>query len=502
MLETEISLREGLSFDDVLLQPRDTDITPAETDPRTVIAHGISLRVPILSSPMDRVTEARMAIAMAREGGLGIIHRNMSPELQAQEVDKVKRSEHGIITNPISLPPDKTIHDAVVLMERYHISGVPITEPATGRLVGILTNRDIRFETNYNRPIHEVMTSDRTRGRGLVTAPLGTTLEQAQEILQEHRIEKLPIVDESRKLLGLITIKDIQKVRQFPNATKDARGRLRCGAAIGPLRDPIGRTATLVEAGVDLIVIDAAHGHSSGVLHALRSVKSEFPNLPVVAGNAATTEGTRALIEAGADCVRVGLGAGSICTTRIVSGVGVPQLTAVLECAKEAERHGIPIIADGGIRFSGDAVKALAAGAAAIMVGNLLAGTQEAPGEVILYQGRAYKDYRGMGSEGAMKEGSSDRYGQDSNARFVPEGVEGRVPYKGALHDTIHQLTGGIRSGMGYLGAHTLSELTDRAQFIRITGASLRESHVHDVWITKEPPNYSSEYMLGEPSRE
>ncbi|MDW8209439.1 MAG: IMP dehydrogenase [Chloroherpetonaceae bacterium] len=501
MQETEVSLREGLSFDDVLLVPMDTDITPAEADPRTVIARDITLRVPIISSPMDRVTEARMAIAMAREGGLGIIHRNMPPERQAQEVDRVKRSEHGIITNPISLAPDKTIRDAVAIMERYHISGVPITEP-NGRLIGILTNRDIRFETDYDRPIHEVMTTDRSRPGGLITAPVGTTLEQAQQILQEHRIEKLPIVDENRKLLGLITIKDIQKVRQFPNATKDSRGRLRCGAAIGPLRDPIGRTALLVEAGVDVICIDAAHGHSSGVLNAVRAVKSEFPDLPVIAGNAATAEATRALIEAGADCIRVGLGAGSICTTRVVSGVGVPQLTAIMDCAREAARHGVPIIADGGIRFSGDAVKALAAGAAAVMIGNLLAGTQEAPGEVILYQGRAYKDYRGMGSEAAMLEGSSDRYGQNSGARVVPEGVEGRVPYKGALHDTIHQLLGGIRSGMGYLGAHTLEELRQRARFLRITGGGLRESHVHDVWITKEPPNYSSEYMFVEFSRE
>jgi IMP dehydrogenase len=451
---------------------------------------------------MDRVTEARMAIAMAREGGLGIVHRNMSPERQAQEVDKVKRSEHGIITNPISLPPDKTIRDAVALMERYHISGVPITEPETGRLVGILTNRDIRFETDYSRPITEVMTCERSRPGGLVTAPIGTTLDQAQDILQAHRIEKLPIVDENRKLLGLITIKDIQKVKQFPNATKDSRGRLRVGAAIGPLRDPIGRTAALVEAGVDLICIDAAHGHSRGVINALRAVKSEFPDLPVMAGNVATAAGIRALAEAGADCIRVGLGAGSICTTRVVSGVGVPQLTAVMECAREAARYGIPTIADGGIRFSGDATKALAAGAAAVMVGNLLAGTQEAPGEVILYQGRAYKDYRGMGSEAAMAEGSSDRYGQGNVGRFVPEGVEGRVPYKGALHDTIHQMLGGIRSGMGYLGAHTLADLQQRAQFVRITGASLRESHVHDVWITKEPPNYSSEYMFGEAARE
>ena len=495
------TLREGLSFDDVLLMPRDTDVTPADVDPRTEVAPGLILRVPILSSPMDRVTEARMAIAMAREGGLGIIHRNMTPDAQAAEVDKVKRSEHGIIVNPISLTPEKTIKDAVALMERYHISGVPITDEG-GRLVGILTNRDIRFETNYGRPIHEVMTSELTRSSGLVTAPLGTTLEQAQEILQTHRIEKLPIVDENRKLLGLITIKDIQKVRQFPNATKDGRGRLQCGAAIGPLRDPIGRTAALVDAGVDLIVIDAAHGHSMGVVNATRSVKSEFPDLPVIAGSAATREATRALIEAGADCIRVGLGAGSICTTRIVSGVGVPQLSAVMECAEEANRAGIPVIADGGIRFSGDATKALAAGAAAIMLGNLLAGTQEAPGEVILYQGRAYKDYRGMGSEAAMKEGSSDRYGQDSAVRFVPEGVEGRVPYKGGVHDTIHQIMGGIRSGMGYLGAHTIPDLHERAQFVRISGASLRESHVHDVWITKEPPNYSSEYMFGESARE
>ena len=502
MLEIQNALREGLSFDDVLLLPRETDVTPAETDPRTTLAGGITLRAPILSSPMDRVTEARMAIAMAREGGIGILHRNMSAEEQAGEVDKVKRSEHGIITNPISLPPDKTIKDAVALMERYHISGVPITEPDTNRLVGILTNRDIRFETDYARRISDVMTTDRTRSDGLVTAPFGTSLEQAQDILQAHRIEKLPIVDNERKLLGLITIKDIQKVRQFPNATKDNRGRLRVGAAIGPLRDPIGRTAALVAAGADLIVIDAAHGHSRGVLYALRGVKSEFPDLPVIAGNVATAEGTRALIDAGADGIRVGLGAGSICTTRIVSGVGVPQLTAIMECAAEARRYDIPIIADGGIRFSGDAVKSLAAGASAVMVGNLLAGTQEAPGEVILYQGRAYKDYRGMGSEGALREGSSDRYGLESTARFVPEGVEGRVPYKGALHDTIHQLLGGIRSGMGYLGARTLDDLQDRAQFVRISGASLRESHVHDVWITKEPPNYSSESHFGEPGRE
>ena len=499
---TEISLREGLSFDDVLLVPLDTDITPAEVDARTRIARDIELRVPIISSPMDRVTEARMAIAVAREGGIGIIHRNMSIEQQALEVDKVKRSEHGIIIDPISLPPDRSIKEALELMERYHISGVPVTEfghvagqqDQAGKLIGILTNRDIRFETNFDRPIRDLM----TKQQNLVVAKYGTTLAEAQDILQEHRIEKLPIVDDEFKLLGLITIKDIQKVKEHPLASKDSNGRLRVGAAIGPLRNPVERTAALVDAGADLIVIDAAHGQSRGVISAVIAVKSEFPNLPLIAGNVATAEATRALIEAGADGVRVGLGAGSICTTRIVSGVGVPQLTAIIDCAREAARYDIPVIADGGIRFSGDATKALAAGAHAVMVGNLLAGTEEAPGEVILYQGRAFKDYRGMGSEAAMKEGSSDRYGQNaSSARFVPEGIEGRVPFKGAVADTIHQLLGGIRSGMGYLGAHTLPQLHARAQFVRISGASLRESHVHDVWITKEPPNYSADYGNG-----
>ncbi len=500
--KTVVVVREGLSFDDVLLEPQSSSVRPDEADPRTVIARDILLRSPIISSPMDRVTGARMAIAMAREGGIGILHRNQPAVMQAQEVDKVKRSEHGIIVDPISLQPDRTIQDALDLMERYHISGVPITELETGVLVGILTNRDIRFETNYQRTIAEVMTTDTSRPGGLVTAFPGITLEQAQEILQKHRIEKLPIVDKERRLMGLITIKDIQKVRDYPNATKDGRGRLRCGAAIGPLRDPVGRTAVLVEAGVDLIVIDAAHGHSRGVLEALTAVKRAFPDLPVMAGNVATAESTCALIEAGADAIRVGLGAGSICTTRIVSGVGVPQLTAVMDCAAAAERYGIPVIADGGIRWSGDACKALAAGASAVMLGNMLAGTDEAPGGVILYQGRAYKDYRGMGSEAAMQEGSSDRYGQDSGVRHVPEGVEGRVPYKGALHDTFYQMLGGIRSSMGYLGAHNLEEFRQNARFIRQTGASLRESHVHDVWITKEPPNYSSEYAHNENGRD
>jgi IMP dehydrogenase len=490
MLGTDLLIKEGLSFDDVLLVPQDTEITPNEVDTRTLIARDIELRVPILSSPMDRVTEARMAIALAREGGVGVIHRNMTVDRQVAEVDKVKRSEHGIIVDPISLAPDRTIGDALALMERYHISGVPVTDEH-GHLVGILTNRDIRFETNYNRPIRDLMTG---RDR-LITATEGTTLEHAQEVLQQHRIEKLPIVDKDFRLLGLITIKDIQKVRDYPNSTKDSRGRLRVGAAVGPLRDPVGRTAALAEAGVDFIVVDAAHGHSRGVLNAVRAIKSEFPDLPVIAGNVATAEGTRALIEAGADGIRVGLGAGSICTTRVVSGVGVPQLTAIADCSREAMKSGIPVIADGGIRFSGDATKALAAGASAIMVGNLLAGTDEAPGEVILYQGRAYKDYRGMGSESAMKEGSSDRYSQDPGRRLVPEGVEGRVPYKGQVADTLHQLVGGIRSGMGYIGARTLRDLHERATFLRVTGASLRESHVHDVWITKEPPNYSTEYL-------
>lgn len=488
-----LAIKEGLSFDDVLLIPRDTAITPADADTRTALVRGIELRIPVVSSPMDRVTESRMAIAIAREGGIGVIHRNMPVEQQASEVDKVKRSEHGIIVNPISLTPDRTIRDALQIMERYHISGVPVTD-TTGVLVGILTNRDIRFETNFDRPIHELMTP---RER-LFTAPQGTTLEQAQDILQAHRIEKLPIVDSEFRLLGLITIKDIQKIREHPNATKDERGRLRVGAAVGPLRDPVGRVGALRDAGVDFVVVDAAHGHAQGVLDAVAALKKAFPELPVVGGNAATAEAVKALVDAGADGIRVGLGAGSICTTRVVSGVGVPQLTAVMECATEARKHGVPVIADGGIRYSGDATKALAAGASTVMLGNLLAGTEEAPGEVILYQGRAFKDYRGMGSEAAMREGSSDRYAQEAGARYVPEGIEGRVPYKGPVSEVLHQMVGGIRSGMGYLGAATIAELQERAQFMRITGASLRESHAHDVWITKEPPNYSPEYVRGD----
>jgi IMP dehydrogenase len=399
-------------------------------------------------------------------------------------VDRVKRSEHGIIWDPIALSPDQTVRDALQLMERYHISGVPITDEQ-GYLVGILTNRDIRFETNYDRPIREVMTAE-----NLITAPLGTTLDEAERILQQHKIEKLPIVDEQGKLRGLITIKDLLKLRQHPNATKDAKGRLVVGAAVGPLRAPVERARALYEAGADFIVIDSAHGHSEGVLQAVRAIRRAIPDLPIIAGNVATREGVRALVEAGAECIRVGLGAGSICTTRVVAGVGVPQLTAILECAEEASKRGVPIIADGGIRYSGDIVKALAAGASAVMLGNLLAGCEESPGEIEIYRNRAYKVYRGMGSLAAMRAGSSDRYAQTDPRKMVPEGVEGRVPYRGPLAETIHQLVGGLRAGMGYVGARNLQELRQKARFIRITNSGLRESHPHSVSITREPPNY------------
>jgi IMP dehydrogenase len=433
---------------------------------------------------MDTVTESRMAIALAREGGVGVIHRNMPIERQVSEVDRVKRSEHGIIWDPIALSPNQTVRDALQLMERYHISGVPITDEQ-GYLVGILTNRDIRFETNYDRPIREVMTAE-----NLITAPLGTTLDEAERILQQHKIEKLPIVDEQGKLRGLITIKDLLKLRQHPNATKDAKGRLVVGAAVGPLRAPVERARALYEAGADFIVIDSAHGHSEGVLQAVRAIRRAIPDLPIIAGNVATREGVRALVEAGAECIRVGLGAGSICTTRVVAGVGVPQLTAILECAEEASKRGVPIIADGGIRYSGDIVKALAAGASAVMLGNLLAGCEESPGEIEIYRNRAYKVYRGMGSLAAMRAGSSDRYAQTDPRKMVPEGVEGRVPYRGPLAETIHQLVGGLRAGMGYVGARNLQELRQKARFIRITNSGLRESHPHSVSITREPPNY------------
>ncbi|NUL82435.1 MAG: IMP dehydrogenase [Armatimonadetes bacterium] len=486
MANTE--LPEALSFDDVLLQPQRSAILPDEVDVTGLVARGIELRTPIVSSPMDTVTGSRMAIAMAREGGMGVIHRNMSIDEQVAEVDRVKRSEHGIIWHPISLSADHVIRDALGLMERYHISGVPITNES-GRLIGILTNRDIRFETDFDRPISQAMTSE-----NLVTAPVGTTLEQAQVILQKHRIEKLPIVDDEGKLQGLITIKDLLKLRQHPNASKDAKGRLRVAAAVGPLRQPVERAKALWETGCDAIVVDAAHGHSEGVLQAVKAIKRSVPDATVIAGNAASPQAVRELAECGADGVRIGLGAGSICTTRVVSGVGAPQFTTVVKCAEEARRLGIPAIADGGIRYSGDIVKALAAGADCVMLGNLLAGCDESPGELEMYRNRAYKVYRGMGSIGAMRAGSSDRYYQKDPRRIVPEGVEGRVAYKGALAETIHQLVGGLRSGMGYLGAKDLKELREKAEFVRITNAGLRESHPHSVSITREPPNYSAEW--------
>lgn len=482
--------REGLSFDDILLLPRETSVLPNEVDISSPFLPGITLKVPIVSAPMDTVTDARMAIAVAREGGVGVIHRNMTIEEQAYAVDRVKRSESGVITKPFSLQGDQLISEAVALMERYHISGVPITD-THGKLVGILTNRDIRFETNYKKPI-----SDRMTSTNLVTAAEGTTLDQAQEILADHRIEKLPIVSADGKLKGLITIKDILKVRQHPLATKDAKGRLVVGAAIGALRQPYERAKALADAGADFIVIDAAHGHSKGVLDCVRMLKSKLPDLAVIAGNAASKEGVQALHGAGADGLRIGIGAGSICTTRIVAGVGVPQFTAVLECAEEALKLGIPTIADGGIRSSGDIVKCLAAGASSVMMGNMFAGCEESPGEIEIYRNRAYKVYRGMGSVTAMKQGSSDRYMQikEAGAVIVPEGVEGRVPFKGVLTDTMAQLIGGLRSGMGYVGAENLTALRERAEFIKITNAALRESHPHDISITKEPPNYSSPY--------
>jgi IMP dehydrogenase len=443
---------------------------------------------------MDTVTDARLAIAIAREGGVGVIHRNMTIDLQAEQVDRVKRSESGVITKPFKLDPEKTLQDAVDLMERFHISGVPIVD-ADGRLVGILTNRDIRFETDYSRPIADRMTS-----KELITASVGTTLEQAQQILAEHRIEKLPIVDSEKRLKGLITIKDILKVKQHPLATKDLKGRLVVGAAIGALRQPYERAKALHDAGADFIVIDAAHGHSAGVMNCVKMLKEKLPDLKVVAGNVAAKDGVRDLHARGVDGLRVGIGAGSICTTRVVAGVGVPQFTAVMDCCEEANRLGIPTIADGGIRSSGDVVKCLAAGASTVMMGNMFAGCEESPGETEIYRNRAYKVYRGMGSVSAMRQGSSDRYMQikEAGGVIVPEGVEGRVPFKGLLSDTMKQLIGGLRSGMGYVGASSLEDLRNKAEFLKITNAALRESHPHDVQITKEPPNYSSPWSMDE----
>ncbi|NLZ38007.1 MAG: IMP dehydrogenase [Firmicutes bacterium] len=476
--------KEGITFDDVLLIPGKSSILPSEVDVSTQLTKKIRLNIPLMSAAMDTVTESRMAIAMAREGGIGVIHKNMSIEKQAAEVDKVKRSEHGVITDPFYLSPDHTLGDAAALMARYRISGVPIT--VSGKLVGIITNRDLRFETDYQRKIDEVMTKDK-----LITAPVGTTLEEAQEILRKHKIEKLPIVDENFMLKGLITIKDIEKAIQYPRSAKDANGRLLAAAAVGIARDTLDRAKALVAAGVDVLVVDTAHGHSLGVLRMVEELKKRFPEVELVAGNVATAAATKDLISAGADAVKVGVGPGSICTTRVVAGIGVPQITAIYDAANAAAPHGIPIIADGGIKYSGDITKAIGAGADVVMIGSLFAGTEESPGETEIYQGRSYKVYRGMGSLAAMKEGSSDRYFQEGEAKLVPEGIEGRVPYRGTVGDTVYQLIGGLRAGMGYCGVKNIEELKTKTSFIRITNAALRESHPHDVHITKEAPNYT-----------
>ncbi len=474
----------GLTFDDVLLIPQYSELLPKEIDVSTYLTNEIKLNIPLVSSAMDTVTESRLAIAIAREGGIGIIHKNMSIEQQATEVDRVKRSEHGVIVDPFYLSPDHTIEDANELMAKYKISGVPITE--NGKLVGILTNRDLRFLTDYSQKIGKVMTKD-----NLVTAPVGTTLSEAQEILRRHKVEKLPLVDENGNLKGLITIKDIEKTIQYPNSAKDKKGRLLVGAAIGVTQDMIQRAEALINAKVDVLVLDSAHGHSKNIITAVQQLKSTFPDVPVIAGNVATAEATRDLIKAGADAVKVGIGPGSICTTRVVAGIGVPQITAINDCAEEAKKHNIPIIADGGIKYSGDIPKAIAAGASTVMIGNLFAGTEESPGESEIYQGRRFKVYRGMGSLGAMAKGSKDRYFQEGTTKLVPEGVEGRVPYKGPLSETVFQLVEGLKHSMGYCGTRNIEELMTKAQFIRITSAGLRESHPHDISITKEAPNYS-----------
>lgn len=488
MLETNFEAKfgkEGLTFDDVLLVPGESDVTPNLVELKTTLCKGITLNIPIMTSAMDTVTESAMAIAVSREGGIGIIHKNMTIDKQADEIDKVKRSQNGVIVNPFFLSPDNIVADADELMGKYRISGVPIVE-ADGKLCGIITNRDMRFITDFSMRIGDVMTKE-----NLVTAPVGTSLEGAQEILRRYKIEKLPLVDNEGHLKGLITIKDIEKAVKYPNSSTDSQGRLICGAAIGVTNDVLDRAGALVAAGVDCLVLDSAHGHSKNILTCVEKVKNAFPDVPVIAGNVATAEGTEALIKAGADCVKVGIGPGSICTTRVVAGVGVPQITAVYDAACMADKYGIPVIADGGIKYSGDIVKALAAGANVVMLGSLLAGCDEAPGEIEIYQGRSFKVYRGMGSLGAMACGSKDRYFQTGSKKLVPEGVEGRVPYKGLLSDTVFQLCGGIRSGMGYCGCHTVDELHTKTKFVRITGAGLKESHPHDIYITKEAPNYS-----------
>jgi len=476
--------KKGLTFDDVLLIPGKSNVLPKDVDVSTYLTPSIKLNIPLISAGMDTVTTSRMAIAIAREGGIGIIHKNMTIEEQALEVDKVKRSEHGVITNPIYLSPTDRIKDALEIMARYRISGVPIT--VEGKLVGIVTNRDLRFETDTERLISEVMTKD-----NLITAPVGTTLEEAKKILIKHKIEKLPLVDDNMMLRGLITIKDIEKSRQFPNSAKDERGRLRVGAAVTVSKETLERAQALYDVGVDVLVVDTAHGHSVGVINTVKQLKRKFPDLQIIAGNVATAEATRDLIEAGADAVKVGIGPGSICTTRIVAGIGVPQITAIYDCAKEADKYNIPIIADGGIKFSGDIVKAIAAGARTVMIGSLFAGTEESPGDIEIYQGRSYKVYRGMGSIGAMKAGSSDRYFQEKDQKLVPEGIEGRVPYKGPLSETVYQLIGGLRAGMGYCGTPDIESLRRDGKFIQMTPGGLAESHPHDVIITKEAPNYS-----------
>ena len=476
--------KQGLTFDDVLLIPAHSDVLPRDVDVRTHLTQNVTLNIPIMSAGMDTVTEAEMAIAMAREGGIGVIHKNMSIDEQAREVKLVKRSEHGIIVDPIYLAPDNTLSDADELMNKYHISGVPITE--NGKLVGIITNRDMRFETDLSRPISDIMTS-----KGLITAPEHTTMEEAKRILQAHRIEKLPLVDDAGHLKGLITIRDIEKMRKYPNSNKDSDGRLKVAAAIGVTSDVEDRVEALLDAKADVLVIDTAHGHSEGVLQTIRRLRKAFPHLELIAGNVATYDATKALIEAGVSAVKVGIGPGSICTTRVIAGIGVPQITAIYDCAKAAEGTGIPIIADGGIQYSGDIAKALGAGASCVMLGNLLAGTEEAPGEMIIYQGKNYKSYRGMGSLGAMQAGSKDRYFQQNAKKLVPEGIEGRIPYKGHVSDVLFQLIGGLRASMGYCGAKNIKAMNEDTQFIQITGAGLRESHPHDVSITKEAPNYS-----------
>lgn len=480
-------VKEALTFDDVLLIPGESDVEPKNVNVETYLTKKIKLNTPLMTAAMDTVTESEMAIAIAREGGIGIIHKNMTIEEQADMVDRVKRSENGVITNPFYLAPKNTIREANDLMRKYRISGVPICEGT--KLVGIITNRDLKFmsDIDFDQEISGVMTKDH-----LITAPVGTDLQQAQDILRAHRIEKLPIVDNKGNLKGLITIKDIEKTVQYPNSARDEKGRLLCGAAIGATPDVLERVQALVNAQVDVVVLDSAHGHNSNVINSVAKVKKAFPDVQLIAGNIATAEGARALIEAGADCVKVGIGPGSICTTRVVAGIGVPQITAIFDAAKAAAEYGVPVIADGGIKYSGDIVKALAAGASVCMVGSLVAGCKESPGDTEIYQGRQFKVYRGMGSLGAMNKGSSDRYFQAANKKYVPEGVEGRVPFKGPLSDTVYQMIGGLKSGMGYTGCATIPELHNKAKFVKITGAGLRESHPHDIQITKEAPNYST----------